>query len=522
MEHGLSGPTAVKDINPAGTGLSDVAAAFLAANCSPFTNPRDMPVLPKVPDPRNTQPTKTMFIWGHCDIPVVTGPDNAGHQCVISSADPLSPIPVTWGSAYGIDQTVSRQNPNDYARRMETYQMVDIHMQMRELGKRSKAYRVVGHGLKVWVSRNTTVSRGNIEAGQFNVADTRNFTNTSPAQWDGCQRWTNAPGTGPELGVVGTVMQCTDIGKFRSMLSSSKEQEVGFLAADEGATVRWTDSNDFQFQPSIDRGCVFPSSYQYNYKGFNHLESVNTLANGTPVAASSSIQFQFTYSNLIQAIPDLYSTFGDFQQLGTLNFWNQTGSATQPGRTVSQQYYSEPQTFAATSGGDVVGTHGFYGIGERPNGPMVFNTSDNGFAEYVRNPDSQFNKGLYVDVSGVDPGQFLTVQVCWHVEYIPKGNEPWDFESSPVDTEFDTLVTLARDRLAFPIVVKGHSFFSSLKKALGKAFSAFGKLVSSSAPAISAGLAAIPDPRAQAAAAAVGMAGGLVSQFTRKRVLEAD
>jgi hypothetical protein len=397
--------------------------------------------------------------------------------------------------------------------------------QMRELGRRSKQYRVVGHGLKVWVSKNTQVSRGSIEAGQFNYADSRNFTNSDPTNWTSSTalpsgtnttlNWTNAPGLSNDVGWQGMSLQCRDIARYRSMLSAAKDQEVGFLAADEGCTIRWTDTNEFAFQTTTDRGCVFPYSYSYGNRGYMKYETANANNLGDVASANTSVQFYPAYNDdrgTAGALLGQLVTVDTYKQLGSLNYFFQDTVAP----FQSQGYY---QKMSVQNGSTSrLPMHAFYGQGDRETTQMVFNLTDATFASYCQDPHKAFDKGLFADITGLDPSQVLTVQVCWHIEYVPKGVEPWDSQPSPVDTSFDMISAMCRDRKAFPIVTKGHSFFSSLRKALSKAFSAIGSIVSSSAPAIAAGLSAVPDPRAQAGAAAVSMLGGFASAFKRPRL----
>jgi hypothetical protein len=83
--------------------------------------------------------------------------------------------------------------------------------------------------------------------------------------------------------------------------------------------------------------------------------------------------------------------------------------------------------------------------------------------------EGNFSNALYADVSGVAVGSKLTVQVVWHVEYIPTYQALDTGMPSPVDTNFDSLAVMAGDDVSFPIVVKGHSFFKSLLRGLRQA-----------------------------------------------------
>lgn len=503
IEYGPSGPTAVKDIDPAGLGLSAAGAAFIAANCSPFTNPRDMPEPAKVPDPRNTQNTESMFVWGHFDIASVVDPMGYNSQIIASNPDFLAPLPVTWMTGSG-DVAATRMSPDVHARLYEMAGLHDlVHMQ-HELGRRAKSYRIVGHGLKVWPSKNSTVSRGNIEAGQFSFENARNFTKTSPNSYVGLPFWSNAPGTDASLGAQAMFMQTRDVQAWRTMLGGCKEQEIGFLAADEGATIRWTDSNDFRFNPAVNRAIIFPHEMTYGPSGYKAQSIGYSNSDGTPqVNANNAFAFNGTPSAL--GLIGVATTFyGDINRLGTTK--RISGGTSNVGfyTTATGESTATVRAFKMIGGNTITGVE----------------TNDQSVISYCQNPDLQFNKGLFADISGLDAGQTMTVQVCWHIEYVPNGQEPWGGDQSPVDMQYEQLAAICRNRLAFPIVVKGHSFFSSLKKAFGKAVGAIGKIFQTGMPIAQGLLSSIPDPRAQAAALGLGTVSSIYSAFKRPRTEE--
>ncbi|UOF76886.1 hypothetical protein [Genomoviridae sp.] len=515
-EYGPSGPTQVKDINPAGTGLSDAAAAFIAANCSPFTNPRDMPCPAKVPDPRNTQNTETMFLWSHFDItPSTVGTQY--NQMIVTSADPLAPVPIQW-MGNTADLANNFCTPNIIATQYEKAGMSDLVYQMRQLGKRAKSYRVVGHGLKVWVSRNTNISRGSIEAGQYAIDD---FANLNPTDYASVgalsdRLWTNQPTlTGSETGPQAMAMTCRDYTLWKQAIATAKDQEIGFLAADEGATVRWTDTNDFHFMPCVDRGLVQCSSRAFGpTNGYKKYETTNTSTTGDISAIGFAVQFTpaFILNGTYNEVAYDTTTY----RLGTLKNGQNTGAPATV--TVHQNVNAAPNVRknTTTAGSENVTTiMKYYATGSTDWGALELNGTV--MQNYYSNSDAQFNKGLFADIIGIDQQQILTVQVCWHIEYVPKGNEPWSGEASPVDSEYETLAAIARNRLAFPIVVKGHSFFSSLKKAFGKAISAVGKIFETTAPIAQQVLGVIPHPAAQVAAMGLGTVAGAYGQLKRLR-----
>lgn len=500
QEYGPSGPTQVKDMDAAGTGLSNEAAAFVAAHCSPFTNPRDMPVPPKVPDPRNTQPTETMFIWGHFDIPGIPDSGNTSSgQLIVTSADPLAPVPIKWASGTAqAEDTTNWCTPMNVARSYEGVGLHKVVSQMRSLGQRSKSYRIVGHGLKVWVSRNTNVSRGTIEAGQFQQTACINAIPSDPAarrinNAKVFATWYNNPGQSVK-GFQATAAATSCLAALRRSIEGAKEQEVGFLSADEGCTVRWTDSDEYDFQPTFDRG------YAVNMKA------------GSPDAPQSYIDWQtvnFTgtneeyTTNRIKAAPTcstnttLVSPWNDINSVGVLSFTDNTSGFVAPASASNDNWYMTA---------DQVSTN-------------YLDWEGRSLHPYYTSSEAQFTKGLFADVQGLDVSQTLTVQVCWHVEYIPNNFEPWAVMDSPVDPQFDEIAAMVRNSRAFPVVVKGHSFFSSLKRAMGKAVTFAGKIFSGFGGTVGGLMTASGDPRLMALGAGMTAVHGAMERKRRAREL---
>ncbi len=498
--YGPSGPTEVKDINPIGTGLSPAAAAFIAANASPFTNPRDMPTLPKVPDPRNTQNTDTMFIWANVDFPVLS-PDISnysgkpgGNQLIASCADPLAPVPLTWMGGEGVDDSTTRMTPSTWARLYEVHGLDELVAQQHMLADRSKSYRVVGHGLKVWVSDTVTGAQGNISAGQFDFGDARNYTPSDPSSWAQPMQWNDAPGVLNDRGAHGMFLQNRDLAKWRSMIGQSKNEEMGFLSSNEGATVRWTDNNNFEFQPTMHRMCMYPLAVTYGVNGYRKFEVLNFIPTGE--VYNEAVSYRITPPTNGWTTGDSTTSteeinFNDLNRLACVK--RHTGGTTGSNKMEVMQYYYQPAGYNNPSGTSSVS----YACVNNRDSTLVPYTSST-MTPYFTDPNLSFNKGLYADISGCQPGQIVTVQVVWHIEYVPKGTEPWTGDPSPVDTQFESLAAMLRSREAFPIVVKGHSFFSSLRKAFSRALNATGKIFSQTAPMVQQVLSAIPDPRAQA------------------------
>lgn len=535
VEYGPSGPTAVKDMDASSAGVSASIAAFIGANASPFTNPRDFPGPAKVPDPRNTQTTDTAFLWGHFDIPVVqlpgTGLYGSGEQLLITSADPLAPVPISWCNTMSESDVPAFYNgavtpalsaiypglrtANTLARDYEVAGLSKLISQIHDLGTRAKTYRVVGHGLKVWVSKNSNVSRGNIEAGQYTVSGTTDktiydtMTRTTGTAFPGGVNslYRTTMSTSLPLTMQSALMKTAAVNTLRASLRNGKDQELGFLAADEGATVRWTDTNEFAFMPTVQRSLVYPlkmnfpsgyDRYQNMYFGTDGAAAAIDRSNPLPMSTFNPVRYDSTAGVQKYVENNAIVPYGDINELCSFNGFPQGVNPT--------TYYAPPTW---TSG--LARQMNFYADANNRMYETVNSISD--MHDYLVNPDWQFDKGLYADISGLDPSQVLTVQVCWHIEYTPRNNEAWSGETSPVDSSFDEVSALLRDRRAFPIVVKGHSFFSSLKKALGKAAAVVGKIFSAATPL----LMGTGDPRLMAAGGVITSLQAAASAMSRKR-----
>jgi len=301
----------------------------------------------------------------------------------------------------------------------------------------------------------------------------------------------------------GALMMTSAISAHRNSIRNGKEQEMGFLAADEGCTVRWTDTNDFQFQPTYQRSLCYPNGTNYGDVGYGKFEpaALNT-ATGVPNNPNEAWgyptgpEYRIVAGDYIDPI-GLWTFHDDIKEVSSL--W-------QNRNFVTNTYYTPP---AIVPGSESVRNF-FYAPGD--GNCLAMNSTD--FTNYLANPAIQFDKGLYADISGLDISQVLTVQVCWHIEYTPLNTESWSGESSPVDMNYDMIAAMARDRHAFPIVVKGHSFFSSLKRALGKAANFAGKVFASAGQTVGGALMSTGDPRLMAVGSGLSIVGGM---FAAKR-----
>lgn len=118
----------------------------------------------------------------------------------------------------------------------------------------------------------------------------------------------------------------------------------------------------------------------------------------------------------------------------------------------------------------------------------------------------------YIVVEGLQPGQQVTLQMSWHLECEPKRGSAIASTASPVDAGFNTtIMPMLGDRLAFPIVVKGHSFFSKLGSAIRGAAKTVGSILSTGSK-VASGLSA--DPRVQAISMAGGAAGNALQNLS--------
>lgn len=568
-----SGPTAKAYISTAGTGLSPAAASFVTANCSPFVHPRDMPVPPKVPDPATHTATETCYIWVNFDIPVVQdGTSGTGYQFISSCADPLSPQPINWATTYGTTGTNDPYlNPMRYAGQIVNAGIADLFAKTTQLRNASSRHRVVGHGIKAWVSKNTNISRGTIEAGQFQFGQTRGSGFQAPVANATTTRvtpFTNAP---TSSNYWGTVLQDTSYLGHKMSVRPARDGTIGFLPADEGATVRWTDSTGYKFNDSINRNVVVPLARSFGALGRTIGEiSQNSLLGGfgqqgyitgttgannygtdTPLrfhpqiygsdrstaynAADYTTQATAREVGCVAFHPGLRYASGvlptgytqaagihhHYLMMGclpsTVNATSATFDPTNlPYRTdaaARMNFYMAEQLLDNT-------TMGRYSVALNTDatdgnwqGANYVAPTTTGISPLLTNPDLDFNKGLYIDIRGVDSTQFITVQAVWQVEYVPLPYAMASGEASPIDLNFPELQAMVNDAATFPIVVKGRSFFTSLWHGMKQAVSGIMKLL----PSVGSALMAAPDPRLKAiGVTAVGI-GSLAGGGSRKR-----
>lgn len=511
MEYGLSGPTEVKDISvPAG--LTPESAAFLAAYTSPFSNPRDMPCPPKVPDPRFTRPTMTKHLWAHFEVPIDIGAPAMGvttsNFVVSTSADPFAPLPIHFTSTDATGEIpANTMTPMSWGIQYAEAGLEKLVYQIEELAQEASEYRIVGHGLKVWCNTMDVNEQGSLEAGQFNYADTEFFNpyNTRTTSMNPSFRWGNNPGVNGNAKWHGTALTSSSATCMRKCIDNAKTEEIGFLTAREGATVRWTDKNNFAMQKVKQRSALYPGADKYPQQGNQMYTNPFITGNG-----------EFVSQGSYAAHPELWGAKfmppGNFMQdyhqafnydLACIQKVGYNGAIT-PGMPSSWDQ-RDVQNFIDITGAHQTSYNVYYYNKSQlkidPNPPIGFDGGDLDMATYYQDEDKNFNTGLYVQGSKLEASSTITVQVVWHVEYVPKGTESFECNDSPVDRAFDEIAAIAKNRLAFPIVVKGHSFWSNLKKALAKGLSIAHRIVGSSEGLLTAAAAAFPEAAPLMAAA---------------------
>lgn len=553
-----SGPSASSNAaNPAGTGFSEATASFIAANGSPFISPMDMiPSGVKVPDPRVTDRTCSATITARFSCPVVADGVN-GKLMVAVNADPMSQLPiwvsrtlneqhpgkktnvgagsgVTADAFYYNEPTIStgsagsdRCDPRSWGQTYDVLNIADIFAQTKHLGELSQRHRVVGCGLRANIGVDTAIARGTIEGGQFTWVDTRDTT-TSSVEWDtalqtnrlgywspdvegGLASWTNACRTSDKSQKgMRALIHSNAYNVAKTAIRSARSQNIGVLDGDQGCSVRWTDTNNFKFQRTINRNLLLPNKDFY--------------ANGFDVSQINAFEHEDTYKTYIL---DCNTTRAV-----------QAGTGTYPGKIVATLPFSplcvatRPHiNYDATKWSTATSTYLYFAADsdmllENTSGTVLEqltaagatnNVGDGTFADLgVTTFEEQFDKGLYIDITGVNTGQWVNVDVVWHIEYVPRSYALTTGLQSPVDLNFDMVAAMLTDAAKFPIVVKGHSFFSSLWAGVKRAFGKGREIIGAAGPMLSM----LPSPHARAAGMAMSAASGMIdtAEQTYKRI----
>lgn len=517
-----SGPSAKRYLSNAGTGLSPAGASFISANCSPFSPPHEIVTgPPKVPDPRHHERSCTAYLWDTFQLPVTsTG------QIVYMNADPLAPLPIAWAvnSTNPNPSTTPALNPRDWAVLYEQNGLSELVSNIKALAENSSRHRVVGCGLKAWVTKDASIqSRGIIEAGQFRVSKAR-FRSPIPGV---ALRSTGQEISYSHTGAFGTALNYPYADYMRSSIDGARDREMfGMLPADEGVTLRWTDSNNFEYQDSAYRSLIVPTKVGYSNGYMPYASVFNFVTDGTSTGGfAGRVQHDATASpgvgtgvfqdttpeETAQAIANTYylmptdvpsnptlltsstSKLGCIFRNGTIN-----PSASAPSITTPCTLgYTGNINFACADASNFPGAYSFEAQ------PAMKWADDN----------ANFGNALFADISGVDIGQYIQIQVVWHIEYIPTFNALDKGVPSPVDMNYEELAVIASDPVAFPVVVKGHSFFKSLIRGIKQAATGAARVLG-----IASDIAkVVPIPQVQAAGTMMGMgstiAGGISTVF---------
>ncbi|UOF82557.1 hypothetical protein [Geminiviridae sp.] len=533
MSHGghtaNSGPSARSDMDHKKTGLSESTASFVAANCSPFTNPDDLIADgARVPDPATTQRTCSTTLYTSIQIPVIPDVYNTNHtapattatsgkQFIIVNANPLGcALPVQWcyedtyngnysGSAapdnvyrgFGpaanaTNGVMSAMDPVAWGQMYDVCNQGDLIAKLYTLGTQSARHRIVGCAVKVNLGTDTTLNRGQIECGQFEIGDTRN-TIVAGRTGSGTNGWwyyadVSRESTWGQNGMYASRLLTCDYQNTKKSVWNARNQNRGIMRAEDGASVRWTDSNQLGNQTTINK-CMFSPEISYYDNGW---EGEAAEQEETAAAATNDVIIKNCYlgrasSALPAGVPKgQVNVKARAITTGTNAFQNEYLMADNSARYC----LTNTATSAAEGTGTTTGEPELY-IGLN----TLIDSSDD------------FDRGLYIDVTGVSPNQLLNVEVQWIVEYIPKVYSMDQGRHPPIDMNFPAIQAMVNDPTSYPIVVKGNSFFSSLWHGIKAAADGVGKLLKGT----SSVAALIPDPRAQAYAKFGGAGGELLT-----------
>jgi len=535
--------------SPAGTNLSAASASFMAANGSPFTSVDSMIQQGvRVVDPETTERTCTTTITARLNIPVVPASTTEGKLLLIMSADPLAQLPlwvsrtynetttnpstsvsadaVIWNESIGSGTgTSSLTDPQSWGQTYDLIGLDDFFAQTTDLGNMSLKHRVVGCAMRANVGVDTSIARGSIEAGQFNWTDTRYKANEagyvatglaskSKSGWWQALYQPNSLTMSPEaLPALQALSQQKGLGNLitsnayqtgQRVIRSARTQDYGTLDADKGASVRWTDSNDFKFQKTYNRNVVVPDREYYP----NGVTTFSDYSNGVPLENNESSTTALTDYYALNC--NSYRTNqGDTIFAGRHDNQFRTGISRSKLATKKYTYKSLATNsdtrhqgslyLAADNSTNVELLNGqLVFAGSRPTEAGVDVQQTVGEADRaalgVVDFESFFDKGLYINIEGVSTAQYVTVEMVYHIEYMPKSWALTRGVYPPIDLQFDMLASMLGDPKQFPIVVQGHSFFSSLWRGIKRAADTAAELAGGVGSAISAAGGAI-DPR---------------------------
>lgn len=501
--HGPSASSHAAD--PTGTGISEATASFIAANASPFISTLDLiQGGAKVPDPRTTERTCATTLTARLTLPVTADLDS-GKMLIIVDADPLSQLPIwvsrkltqTTGvplmtstsdlfyynelSESGNSSTQDRMDPQSWGQVYQKAGMADFFAATKTLGEMSAKHRIVGCAVRANIGVDTTLARGSIEAGQFQWSDTKNTLARLPIateatatrqlglwtkDWQGgnastetvprmnaAQQWANMN----RQKAMATLINTCAYDAGRSAIRSGKTQDSGILDADQGACVRWTDMSNYNFAQTINRNLVGPSRAFYTN---GHEDNPGLFQDDT--VAGNSVYTEDIRSVNCNALRTrdagaTLNTFNTGYSRGPLCCFKKNAASIGAAYTTYEYFCADSDSALSITSGQ---------LAEMLGSTAVTSTNYIGDASFD-NLDtitykSHFDKGLYIDITGVSTNQWVNIDVVWHVEYIPKSYALTKGTAPPIDMNFDQIEAMLLDPKHFPIVVKGNSFFSSL------------------------------------------------------------
>jgi hypothetical protein len=433
-------------------------------------------------------------------------PGATGDLCYYNLRDPAN-----WATAATGAQTrgISICDPLSWAQMYDEAGLGDLVSKIYTFGQLSNKHRIVGCALKTNIGADTTLARGQIEAGQYELSEVKknrvNGLRATPtdvafngmwAYMDVQPATSTIADTRGQIGDLHALIMNNDYATHKQVIWPARNDSHGVMLAADGACVRWTDSNNFKFYPTVNKCLMVPDIDFYD----NGEEGENVVAEDTNVAYTVSDP---TYLNC--NIQRRHRSFGTGAQKGSINCIAQNFQTT----TSSPQY---SQWLTADRTQRVV-----YGSALQPtyysgtNGPFSLEPEKAAMIGSINSPDGDFDRGLYVDITGVNPYQVINIEVQWFIEYIPKVYSLTIGRNPPIDMNFPAIQAMVQDNKTYPIVVKGHSFFSSLWHAVKRGAEGAGKLLSGTSKLASL----IPDPRAQAFAGIASTGGGMLTGIGR-------
>lgn len=498
----------------------------------------------RVPDPQTTQRTCSTTLYTSINVPVIpnvwnttyTGPGTGattGRQFLLVNANPLgSFLPVQWAmrdaplaatntgvadnNYFGIGPGApseslnkTKTDPKSWAQIYDQFNQGDLVSKIYTLGQQSSRHRIVGCAVKVNLGTDTTLNRGQIEAGQFEIADTRQASlglvpplveNPSVnGYWYGWDTTTLVGTTKlngqANLGMYGSRMYNCDYQTLKQSIWPSRNQNRGILRSEDGCSVRWTDSNNFQFQRTVNKCALLPELDFYT----NGVDGESTTAEETAALASEDL----FYKNCNSARGSATVTGGK----GTINYKVRPVAA----YLISGTTYAFGNEYFCADTDQRISLNGVQAVslqsGNTTNPTSNLEAASTGLLSQFLTSAEDFDRGMYIDVTGVSPNQIINVEVQWVVEYIPKVYALDAGRHPPIDINFPAIQAMVNDPNSYPIVVKGNSFFSSLWHGIKAAAQGVGKLLKGTSTVA----AMIPTPQAQAFAKFGGAGGELLT-----------